>query len=146
MIPHREQRGLVSPFNRLLLSDVYDGPKAGVAVGVDGQLYAFQLLDWDDAHRVRVFSVALVPDLTWDAVQPVFRSTEPEDWSEWVLPVSLPPQAESVLQQVEATAQRIAVVASSDLLRSIEVWRPLGGDADRPPNRGWLEWLGLPRR
>lgn len=146
MIPFREERGIASPFRKLLLTDVYDGPKAGIAIDDDGYLYVFQFLDWDDQQDTRVYSVSIVQDVTWASVRSAFQVGEPEAWTEWVLPLSLPPLAESFLAQATATAQPVAVVASSDLLQSVDVWRPFTKAVGRPPNSGWLEWLGLSRR
>ena len=145
MIPAREERRIPSPFRRLLLTDVYDGPTAGLAIDVDGAVYAFRMLDWDDSHHVRVFSVAVVPGINWRDAQAAFRSAEPEDWTEWVLPSTLPPLAEEALQRAETLAEMIAVVATSDLLDSIEVWRPATAVPSASPTPRWLEELGLAR-
>ncbi len=146
MIPTHEARQIRSPFRRLLLTDVHDGPKAGIAIDADGRMYPFQFLDWDDQQAVRVFSIGLAPRLNWRDVEPAFRSAEPNQWSEWVLPLSLAPGAEHVLREIEEQSQVIAIVASSDLLGTIDVWRPAAGVGNPQPATGWLEQLGLSRR
>jgi hypothetical protein len=143
MIPTREVRGVASPFAKLLLTDVWDGPKSGLAIESSGTMYAFHLLDWDDRHSRRVFSMAVVPGADWREERSAFQ--EPEEWTEWVLPVSLSPRAEELLRRAEAEARLVAVVASSDLLRSIDVWRPCTGALATPERGGWLEALGISR-
>jgi hypothetical protein len=146
VIPTYEARQILSPFRRLLLTDVYDGPKAGIAIDAEGRMYPFQLLDWDDQQRVRVFRVGLARGSNWRDVKPAFRSAEPTEWTEWVLPLSLPPLAEQVLREIDAQSRAIAVVAACDLLGTIDVWRPTSEIRNTQPATGWLEQLGLPRR
>lgn len=146
MIPSVETRGIPSPFRRLLLTDFWDGPKGGLAVDSNGAVYAFDLLDWDEHHSVRVFSIAAVPDFRWIDLKGALQPHDTEDWTEWVLPVSLPPEAEALLQRAEIANTVIAVVATSDLLATIEVWRPVAGPLAPVEGDGWLESLGLPRR
>jgi hypothetical protein len=126
-----------------MLTDVWDGPKSGLAIEATGSMYVFHLLDWDDRHCRRVFSVATVPGANWEEERSSFQ--EPEEWTEWVLPLSLSHRAEQLLNRAEAECRLIAVVASCDLLGTIDVWRPCTGTLAAPEGDKWLETLGLPR-
>jgi hypothetical protein len=146
MIPSREERGFRSPFRRLLLTDWYDGPKAGLAIDLSGGVYAFSLLDWDDVQGVRVFRLSIVPELSGRDVEAAFGTQEfAGERTGWVLPPSLPPRAEEVLQRAETTGRVIAVLATSDLLGLIDVWRPTSETPATSTVPEWLERLGLPR-
>lgn len=144
MIPTHEQRGVASPFRKLLAVDQYDGATAGLAIDGAGAVYVFQMLDWDDQQRLRVFSVSIVPTMHWNNIRGAFDNEE-LDGTEWVLPAPLPPPAEEIVQRAESSAKLIAVVATSGLLKEIAVWRPLDALPVRSAEPGWLEDLGLPR-
>ena len=146
MIPATEQRSLASPFRRLLLTDYYDGAKAGLAVDVSGQMYLFELLDWDDLNHIRVFRVSIIPGTNWREVEMAFAGGAPSEWTEWVLPPVLPHAAEDVLRHAEASARLVAIVGTSDLLGTIDVWRPVNEIEPERTTPDWLGRLGLPRR
>lgn len=42
---------------KMLIYDWYDGPVGGVVTLVDDESYCFYLLDWDSAHRIRIFGL-----------------------------------------------------------------------------------------
>ena len=144
-LPTAERRDVPSPIRRLLLTDYYDGPKAGVAVDVDGLVYTFEMLDWDDERGVRVFKVAFAPAVRWDDLRTALRSAAPREWETWVLPMQLPQPAERLLALAEASARPVAIVAATDLMGSFLVWRPFSLAPASEPEPGWLEWLGIPR-
>ena len=145
MIPSAAQLDAPSPFRRLLLTDYYDGPRAGLAIDADGAVWVFEFLDWDDRRDMRVFHFAVVPEIRTSEVEVAFGFTDAEEWEFWVVPVPLPPLAEALLQRAESSARPVAVVAATDLLKSIDVWRPITARPSASPGEGWLESLGLRR-
>jgi hypothetical protein len=142
-LPSVETRALPSPFRRLLLTDYYDGEKDGLAIDSQGSVYVFRMLDWDDQQHMRVFSLADTPGVHWKDFEEAFRSGLGDSES-WVLPPSLPADAGTALQQMEAAARLIGVIASRRLTSEIAVWRPLNSLPETAPAQGWLAWLGLP--
>jgi hypothetical protein len=142
-LPPVETRALPSPFRRLLLTDWYDGEKDGLAIDSQGSAYVFRMLDWDDQQRMRVFSLADTPGVHWKDFEEVFRSGLGDSES-WVLPPSLPADAETALHRMEGAARLIGVIASHRPTAEIAVWRPLNSLPETAPTQGWLAWLGLP--
>lgn len=132
-----------SPFSRVVAVGYYDGPTSGVVeCGVCATLYRFEKLDWDDEQDVRIFSLSPVrgrsiSELTQDSGGVV------PSWPVWVLGGAATEDAARLVEEISAAADPVEfIVATENLLGTIEVWRPVGlaGDVD------WFSELGIERR
>lgn len=121
-----ERRTVSSPFLRLVATGYYDGPTDGlVECGACKTLYVFHKLDWDDGQNVRIFSLAPTrgsfAELERTASTSLASST-------WILTGDerVGPAPVYVQRCLDTAASVEFVVASRDLLKVIEVWRPSG--------------------
>jgi hypothetical protein len=135
-------RNISSPFARLLATDYYDGPTAGlVQCGTCRTSYAFAKLDWDDQQDMRVFSLSPIRDLNLELIATPFQDVSPR-WPQWVIAPSVSKdfwvEVDRVLDSASSTE---FVVATADLLSEISVWRP--GGLDHPQD--WFKELALDR-
>ncbi|MBI2374006.1 MAG: hypothetical protein HYV07_08410 [Deltaproteobacteria bacterium] len=129
-----------SPFARLVATGYYDGPIDGlVECATCSTIYSFRKLDWDNQQDTRIFSLSPIPghsidEFTAGGVAPT--------WPAWVLADR---ETEAVASGVDemrrAASPEEFIVATEDLLGTIEAWRPVGliGDVD------WFSELGLDR-
>jgi hypothetical protein len=127
-------------------------------------VYHFDMLDWDDDHKVRVFRLAALPRDSLERCAAVFAQSEAPGWPLWVpwFRTSPPDEARAeVSNQVQAVLDKAApadrVVAwtgyAEDIVAASGVPHPDLADTpnwfDRDvPNNGqdWFSWLGLPRK
>lgn len=134
-----ELRLVTSPFVRLIATEYYDGPVDGlVQCESCGLIYEFHKLDWDNGQDLRVFSLAPTR-VALDAFDALFTRA---DSATVLLTADRVEGADiGVRRAIEAAGVVEFVVASRDLLKRIEVWRPAGV----PQGIDWFEELGLSR-
>ena len=73
-----------SPFSKLLVLGFYDGPTSGVLqCGTCSTVYKFDMLDWDDAHEVRIFRLASLPADSLDQCVQALAEPKPPRWPVW---------------------------------------------------------------
>jgi hypothetical protein len=139
-----EVRQVPSPFVRVVATGYYDGPTDGlVECGSCGTLYEFCKLDWDEGQDMRIFSLAPVPGRTLSEIEQSASGRVTPTRPTWVLTGEFDKEIEVVVQSIVAAASDAEfVIATENLLSTIEVWRPVGflGDLD------WFVELGLDRR
>jgi hypothetical protein len=92
----------ISPFNRTIALDFYDGPTGGILQCSTCQsIYKFDMLDWDDDHQTRIFRFALLPaDSLAKCVLALAQPNLPR------LPVWVPPSKEAA-ESTDRDVQRI---------------------------------------
>ena len=74
------------PFTQLVVLDYYDGPARGfLKCKVCGAEYYIYLLDWDDAHLLRIFALAPIPDLSLQRLFALLQQSP--DRHVWIPPV-----------------------------------------------------------
>lgn len=121
-------RGVPSPFSRLVATGYYDGPTAGV-VECDAckTVYSFHKLDWDDQQDVRVFSLSPIVGARLDDLVRAPGASQPK-WPAWVLfAVGGTADLAAHVDELRGSASpEEFIVATEDLLRRLEVWRPVG--------------------
>ncbi len=144
-------RGFPSPFVRMAIMEYYDGAVDGIVeCGVCLGLFVFRMLDWDDRHRVRVYSLAPAPGTFGDWVDSSDSACHLTTWgpdvdTEFVVWV------ESVM---DASSEVMYLFASPDPLKEIEVWsstelEQIGKDSlfegGPPLGVDWFAHLGCTR-
>lgn len=158
-----EPFGLVegdSPFSRMLVLGYYDGPTSGVVESaVSRRVYRFDMLDWDDEHRVRVFRLAELPATAMDECVRALAPQEPR------CPVWVPGPAASSSQQGSDVRDPIEPILAQAAPASLLVaWIGFGEDvlaarkappvaltasdwfsAESPSAPDWFALLGLSR-
>jgi hypothetical protein len=102
-----------SPLGRIIALGFYDGPTAGVLeCAACGTAYRFDMLDWDDDHRVRLFRLGALPPGAFDQCVEILARTDTPRWPVWVpWARSRPPdagreRADQELQAILGRAQR----------------------------------------
>lgn len=69
-------------FQRMIVFDWYDGPTSGILVCDNCETaYLFLMLDWDNQHEIRLFSLAPLPEGSLDEVIGFFQ--EAPSWPVW---------------------------------------------------------------
>lgn len=116
---------LLSPFSKVIAARYYDGPTEGFLEHRDWpQACVFQMVDWDRETDVRVYEIARVEDLSFDAVvELLFRERRPT-WPVWVLPSSDRSRGEELVDECFGRARPVATVTTRDLLGEISHWEP----------------------
>jgi hypothetical protein len=134
-------RQVASPFSRLIATGFYDGPTNGlVECSTCKMTYSFERLDWDDQQDLRVFSLAPACPGGLDGVAQAEGAPTPK-WPIWVLGDAQGGFGATVDAFVTSAAPVEFVVATHDLLGTIEIWRPVG--LGEHPD--WFVELGLNR-
>lgn len=118
--------GARSPFTRLVATEIYDGPTAGLVIcDITNESYVFRLQAWDDDQKRRVFSLAALDDLNATELLASLRSAEEPRWPEWWL--GAPPDNEkralvneALTRALSAAGPVVAVLVTDDLLGTIE--------------------------
>lgn len=144
-IPSNEARNVTSPFRRIVATGFYDGPTEGFAIGERNVMYSFRLLDWDDGQNVRVFRVAAMASVSLDDTLTALGHESPPSWPVWVVRAPAGERAESFIQRTNDLARPVAIVATRDLLGTLDLWRPITEEPQLTGNRDWLTELGFPR-
>ena len=74
-----------SPFSKILALGFYDGPTSGVLqCATCSSVYKFDMLDWDDDHRVRIFRLAALPGDSLTECVKALEQPEAPHWPVWV--------------------------------------------------------------
>ncbi len=140
-----------SPFTKMIALDYYDGPTFGLLWDHRrSAAYKFDMLDWDDHHRVRVFSLAELPEGAFDRVAEACATTGPPAWPIWVPNWQFESDAsrDAANRVVDAVLEQAsrphAVVAAEDLLDTILRARRTA-DQDLAAGQDWFALLGLER-
>ena len=138
-------RRVPSPFARLVATGYYDGPTEGlVECGTCGTTYSFHKLDWDDQQDLRVFSLAPLAPLASQGLEDLANASgaPPAKWPSWVLADETSAGLAAKVDELRGSAfPEEFVVATEDLLREIDVWRPVG----LGPHGDWFSELALDR-
>lgn len=99
-----------SPFNRLVVFQIYDGPTQGVALcDICETPYRFMMLDWNKAHIVRVFALSELPADSLGRILSYF--SEAPRWPVW-LPSGLRMPTSQALDRFDKEIQPILDMAS----------------------------------
>jgi hypothetical protein len=146
MMTSDEQRNVDSPFDKLLVTGFYDGPTEGFAHSSDKVLYFFRLLDWDDGQDLRIFSIASLDSMKLDDAVSVIGKDQALKWPVCIVQPPLSADVESFIDRARANAITRAVVASRNLLRKLDVWRPISAGEALPTGGDWFTRLRLPRK
>jgi hypothetical protein len=118
-------RHLKSPFTKVIATRYYDGPMAGFLGHRDWlQACVFQLQDWDRETDVRVYEIARVEDLSFDAVVALLFSDRLPSWPVWVLSSAERDRGQRLLGECFARARPVATVTTRDLFGDIALWAP----------------------
>jgi hypothetical protein len=116
-------RHLESPFNKVIATHYYDGPLRGFLQHRDWlQACVFQLIDWDRETDLRVYEVARVEDLTFEAVVGLLFADRLPTWPIWVLQSRARARGERLLDECVARARPVATVTTRDLFGQIAEW------------------------
>jgi hypothetical protein len=150
-----------SPFTRLIAFDFWDGPRDGVLWSEPCEASVrFDFLDWDRGHKLRIFSLAVLPRAAFSQVADLCRAAAtgpPSDarqqwWVIWQFPSpdaqrQVEKQLDGILAQASAP---FAVVAARDLLHPIIALRDVAGLEIAAIAQGlgssrsdWFTYLGL---
>jgi hypothetical protein len=147
---------------RMVVYDWYDGPAGGILIEPRcGKAYRFHLLDWDSAHRIRLFALQEVSPTVVDSLFEL--TSEDPKWPVWYPKLLIQPTDEAREWAGSVDGYRIR----PDRVDSILVWdsgrdlalglRELDGenragtvswfDAVESPGGApdWFEILSLPR-
>ena len=119
----------VSPVTRLIAMEVYDGPTTGLMQSGAGTWYWFEMVAWDDQCLRRAFLVREIGNAAAEKLAAVLAQIDSPRTPEWWLKAGPLGRAALDVALLELNAQEAApsfVAISSDLLRSIEVLRPVG--------------------
>lgn len=74
----------VSPFERIIWLDYYDGPTSGLVKCARGATaYRFELAAWDAHQDNRIFSLAETDSATFDSVVEILRRLDEPSWPVW---------------------------------------------------------------
>jgi hypothetical protein len=127
----------VSPFDRLIAFEVYDGPTTGVAFcrGSDDPVL-FRLLAWDEAQVMRVFSLAPLTVDDGVALLTTLSRVDAPRWPEWW--VKGPATSEAARRMEETVSRMLSragpdafVVVTKDLLGAYRGALRIAGGAQR---------------
>jgi len=129
-----------SPFKRMVVTDYYDGPLAGLLeCSRCGACFGFRMLDWDDLQNRRIYALSPTP------------ASFDEICREVGLPVSVEQHtligaedlaaAAALERALFGTTHARYVVATRDLRSVIDVWKRSSADEARD----WFDMLGLSR-
>lgn len=127
----------VSPFERLLAFDVYDGPTSGLVICPDGDdVFFFRMLAWDEERDRRVFSLSRVPTEVVKWVIALLESFETPRWPEWWLRADWNEEqrrrADQALARIISEAGPVEwVVVCTRMLESIEFAKRIRTEAQR---------------
>ena len=73
-----------SPLSRIIAVDIYDGPLAGVAECRECRRpYSFHMEAWDRDQAIRVFTLAPLPEGSFDEALASFSDAGQPTWPEW---------------------------------------------------------------
>ena len=131
-----------SPFGRLLATNYYDGPVAGILeCNSCKTLFHFEKLDWDDGQDMRIFAVAHIPSRGFQEVDD-FSSTS-RSTREWILDAARDIDIISIVDGMIADAMSPhLVVATTNLLGILASCRII----DRIDDTDWFHEFNLSRK
>jgi hypothetical protein len=132
-----------SPFSRVIATGYYDGPTDGVVeCRACSTLYSFRTLDWDSQQDMRIFALAPIPGRSMSDFTCTGTEATRPTWPVWILGDRGTEEIAGAVQVARMAASPDAfVIATENLLGSIEVWRPVG----LTPAVDWFAELGLKR-
>jgi|GEM_PF-3559395 len=133
-----------SPFSRIVATDYYDGPTDGlIECRVCSTIYSFRKLDWDEMQNVRIFSLSPVAGhFIADIEEHLGGETRPR-WPVWVIGSESSTAVLKVVDDLLGGASPAEfVVATQNLLGTIEIWRPIGSFE----HVDWFRELNLERQ
>jgi hypothetical protein len=141
-----EQRlNVPSPFDRILATGFYDGPTDGFVMGPDDDsVLFFQLLDWDEGQDVRIFALSRIEDLGFSDLASQLGS-RPNEMSAVVVAAAESDVVDDFLKRACARAKPFAVVATRNLLGTLDIWLDVEEDFDFSVHCDWFQELGLRR-
>lgn len=140
-----EAANYLSPVQKVLAFNYYDGPTDGVLQCGDGQTYRFDLLAWDEETQdVRVFALSPLPQPEWERLIALCTARETPRWPVWAFHWQ-----EQLRQLIEDILRRAGPVewalATEDLQGEI-----LRAQAIRPDELAqvadWGAFLGLAQK
>ena len=134
-------RKVPSPFSKLVMLGYYDGPTDGlIECATCATTYAFRKIDWDDGQNLRVFALAPIPGHDLKELQELGPTQETPKWPTWA-PNAGSKAANVAGEMCQGASPEEFIVAADDLLKTLEVWRPVG--LATPSD--WFVELSLPR-
>src|SRR5947207_710814 len=69
----------------MLVLGFYDGPTSGLLqCSTCSAIYAFDMLDWSEDHRARVFRLAALPSNALVEIEEALAPTEAPRWPVWI--------------------------------------------------------------
>ncbi len=138
----REGANYPSPVEKVLAFSFYDGPTDGVLRCVDGQVYRFDLLAWEEQTQdLRVFSLSPLAPAEWARLIALCSSHDFPRWPSWGF--RWQEQLRQPIQDILRQASPVEwVIATEDLQGEI-----LRVKAIRPEElarvTNWSAFLGL---
>jgi hypothetical protein len=144
------------PFSQMVVLDYYDGPASGfLKCKVCGAEYHFFMLDWDQAHVVRIFALAPIPESSFQRLFAIFKASP--DRPVWIPPALSRASEEQLSALYDSGIQDVIDRAASPTLViawSIRAARTLAMRAidssaaphmspwfDRPPDTSSFDWF-----
>ena len=137
-------RSIPSPFSRVVATGYYDGATDGlVECGTCATVYVFHKLDWDEKQDMRVFALSPVFGRAFAELERAGDDKTTPRWPVWVLGGESTDVVAGIVEQMyRAASPEEFIVATTNLLSRIEVWRPVG--LQRPID--WFRELNLDRQ
>ena len=79
------QRGVVSPFSKIIAFGYYDGPTSGVAQCSEcSSAYRFDIVGWDERQDVRVYMLAPLSKGVFMEIVNILSESDLPKWPVWV--------------------------------------------------------------
>jgi hypothetical protein len=150
----------------MLVLDFYDGPTSGILeCAGSGACYRFEMLDWDEEQRVRIFRLARLPAGALEECVTVFAPEKPSwpVWFPWARGeasdmdrAKADRKVEEVLSRVEPPSLLVAWTGYGDYVLAARRLPP-SAFADAPgwffsteeeeaPRKDWFALLGMSRQ
>jgi hypothetical protein len=107
---------MISPFERIVVFDYYDGPTSGFAKCARGSTaYRFELAAWDSYQDNRIFSLAEMDSTKFDSIVEILSRFEKPRWPVWMprYQINLPTEEELVSDALDRT---LATLPAASLL------------------------------
>lgn len=112
-----------SPFARVVVFSIYDGPTAGVAICPDSEMaYLFTIVAWDSRQDKRVFALARMQHADLAELYRVLNTSEHARWPEWWLDrTQAHPATEEALAALARGILPVShVIVTSDILKVVD--------------------------
>lgn len=157
-----DQRGVISPFSKVIAFAYYDGPTRGVAqCSVCASAYKYDMVAWDERQDVRVYVLAPISKEVFVEIVNILSESDLPNWPVWVprWEFAFGNKESSTNGKIEgllSSASRCKYVLSTeDISRTILAVKPfrekdekrtqLLGDMPDPGNSFyWLSYLATP--